>query len=855
MLKYVPDGFLDGAQRAAKARALEREKAKLEGLKKLRFSLKDTAEVDTRALLAENERLRGALESLKAQFKLTGGHRIKPESVNRLAGRLLRQARSSYDRATLVENLTRMFDYLGNAENPAWEELAQMGTGLIRRVLERSSEIDQESYGLYAEPRAYLKETAIRLSESQREEAAAVAGSYRDYRVLVGRSVKLGNQGTSLDEAWQALSAMAPWLFDPEAAEGDQVAQLADIVEMMQPQYVNPYGYDIDEAAYDLFLWVYNQYFDLPEVRTYADRQAQKMTRLKGEFARRLQEGREAAQARLEAAQAAYRAERAEDDLLRRWLAAKDANEQKMRRDAAAERFRKRLARKEGELLQARAKARARRQAMADTEVKQKLRKRIERTSRELSGWLLKPSEKQYVPDHLRRAVAGFLETIDLTGKEGADTKKAQKWRERMMDVTQAMRNIDAASGIAEQAAGYATAFIDFDEGDVARMEAFTTANQGTNTLMEMDAAQLKELDFLMRNIRRTITEANRNHANRRYATVEAAAQATMDQLDAKREKRALRGAAGMADRLLNLDQLDSFSFFRQLGPAAESVLEGLRRGFDQKVLRTREAMEYMKEAAEGAGLRKVSGLGAQTHTFQVTGGELTLTTAQIMELYLLNKREQARRHLYSGGIRPAETTVRAGRKTITLRKTAPVQVTEADVEQITAVLTPEQARLADRMQRFLSHQAAAWGNGASMELKGYKRFTEKDYYPIHSDGHYLLTQDPQRKEGLNAIRNYGWTKPAAQHAGNAIILGDVFDTFTRHVDEMATYSAFAAPLSDAMKWLNYRGLDQEGRPVSVKQSIARAYGQDAVRYIVKLRILFGKWEADFMAEQERFMA
>lgn len=834
MLKYVPDGFLDRAQRAAKARALEREKAKMEGLKKLRFSLKDTAEVDTRALLAENERLRGALESLKAQFKLTGGHRIKPESVNRLAGRLLRQARSSYDRATLVENLTRMFDYLGNAENPAWEELAQMGTGLIRRVLERSSEIDQESYGLYAEPRAYLKETAIRLSESQREEAAAVAGSYRDYRVLVGRSVKLGNQGTSLDEAWQALSAMAPWLFDPEAAEGDQVAQLADIVEMMQPQYVNPYGYDIDEAAYDLFLWVYNQYFDLPEVRTYADRQAQKMTRLKGEFARRLQEGREAAKARLEAAQAAYRAERAEDDLLRRWLAAKDANEQKMRRDAAAERFRERLARKEGELLQARAKARARRQAMADTEVKQKLRKRIERTSRELSGWLLKPSEKQYVPDHLRRAVAGFLETIDLTGKEGADTKKAQKWRERMMDVTQAMRNIDTASGIAEQAAGYDTAFIDFDEGDVARMEAFTTANQGTNTLMEMDAAQLKELDFLMRNIRRTITEANRNHANRRYATVEAAAQATMEQLDAKREKRALRGAAGMADRLLNLDQLDSFSFFRQLGPAAESVLEGLRRGFDQKVLRTREAMEYMKEAAEGAGLRKVSGLGAQTHTFQVTGGELTLTTAQIMELYLLNKREQARRHLYSGGIRPAETTVRAGRKTITLRKTAPVQVTEADVEQITAVLTPEQARLADRMQRFLSHQAAAWGNGASMELKGYKRFTEKDYYPIHSDGHYLLTQDPQRKEGLNAIRNYGWTKPAAQHAGNAIILGDVFDTFTRHVDEMATYSAFAAPLSDAMKWLNYRGLDQEGRPVSVKQSIARAYGQDAVRYIVK---------------------
>ena len=833
-LKYVPDGFLDGAQRAAKARALERERAKLEGLKKLRFSLKDTAEVDTRALLAENERLKAALESLKAQFKLTGGHRVKPESVNRLAGRLLRQAHSSYDRATLAENLTRMFDYLGNAENPAWEELAQMGTGMIRRVLEASSEIDREAYELYAEPRAYLKETAIRLSESQREEAAAVAGSYRDYRALVGRGVKLGNRGASLDAAWQELSGMAPWLFDPEATEGEQVAQLADIVEMMQPQYVNPYGYDIDEAAYDLFLWVYNQYFDLPEMKTYADRQAQKMTRLKGEFARRLQESREEAKTRLEQAKAAHRAERAKDDLLRRWLEAKDANEQKRRRDADAQRFRERLERKEEQLLEARAKARARRQAMADTEVKQKLRKRIERTSRELSGWLLKPGEKKYVPEHLRRAVAGFLETIDLTGKGGVDTKKAQKWRERMMDVTQAMRNIDAISDDAEQSAGYATAFFDFDEGDVARMEAFTTANQGTNTLMEMDAAQLKELDFLMRNIRRTITEANRNHANRRYATVEAAAQATMEQLDAKEEKGARRGAAGVADKLLNLDQLDSFSFFRQLGPAGESVLEGLRRGFDQKVLRTREAMEYMEKATEGADLRKLSGLGAQTHTFQVTGGELTLTTAQIMELYLLNKREQARGHLYGGGIRPAETTIRAGRRTITLRKTAPVQVTEADVERITAALTPEQTRLAEEMQQFLSHQASAWGNEASMELKGYKRFTEKDYYPIRSDDHYLKTQDPQKKEGLNAIRNYGWTKSTAQHADNAVILGDIFDTFTRHVDEMATYSAFAAPLSDAMKWLNYRGLDEDGRPVSVKRSIARAYGQDAVRYIVK---------------------
>ena len=96
---------------------------------------------------------------------------------------------------------------------------------------------------------------------------------------------------------------------------------------------------------------------------------------------------------------------------------------------------------------------------------------------------------------------------------------------------------------------------------------------------------------------------------------------------------------------------LDSFSFFHQLGPAAESVFKSIRSGFDERVEMIDNANEFMQSIVSQ---KDIQDWERSKHTFKVEGGELTLTVSQIMELYTLSKREQARDQLLLGGIRSA---------------------------------------------------------------------------------------------------------------------------------------------------------------------------------------------------------
>lgn len=65
----------------------------------------------------------------------------------------------------------------------------------------------------------------------------------------------------------------------------------------------------------------------------------------------------------------------------------------------------------------------------------------------------------------------------------------------------------------------------------------------------------------------------------------------------------------------------------------------------------------------------------------------------------------------------------------------------------------------------------------------------------------------------------------------NALIVDDIFDVFTKHVTDMATYSTFTAPLSDAMKWFNHRNVEFKDDIVvdtnSVQRQIELTYGKN----------------------------
>jgi len=157
-----------------------------------------------------------------------------------------------------------------------------------------------------------------------------------------------------------------------------------------------------------------------------------------------------------------------------------------------------------------------------------------------------------------------------------------------------------------------------------------------------MNGEQLKELADAVAAVKYMIVNANKLHGRNRYATVSAAGDAAITHMQNMRDIRSDTAVNSM----LNADMLDSFAFFSRFGDAGDAMLQGMREGFDRKVEHIRDAQEYAEEAIGKTNVRELSGKKAARHTFTLAGGTVELTTAQIMELYELNKREQARGHI-----------------------------------------------------------------------------------------------------------------------------------------------------------------------------------------------------------------
>lgn len=122
------------------------------------------------------------------------------------------------------------------------------------------------------------------------------------------------------------------------------------------------------------------------------------------------------------------------------------------------------------------------------------------------------------------------------------------------------------------------------------------------------------------------------------------------------------------------------------------------------------------------------------------------------------------------------------------------------------------------------------------MDMYGYEKFTAKNYFPISTDKNYVATRQGDAGNKEATIKNMGITKSTTPYANNPLIIEDIFDVFSRQVDNMSTYNAYVVPLSDLNKVYNYkdaRGTTEFGS--SIKEEIERTFGKEGNDYINKL--------------------
>lgn len=760
------------------------------------------------ALQEENSLLRERVEYWRSQTRRTERVTTDKKAVERAARELIRAYNSSLETAEIAGDLQSLYDYIASGRDGSDEltytEARRRSDAIARKLVDSAAVLEDDAYRDYADLRSYLRSTPLSISAEDSHDIA----DFGDFRRRNFGRMTIRSGPTNIDQVYQEMSGMWPEFFDEtrESTPSDQLVHIAEVLDgIYRVTERNPFSWYFDAAVTDASNEVMERFFDLPQTRpTFADRQARKLDDAKAAGRRRLAEQRERSDARLNELRQQNR-ERVQRAIQR----------ERETRARQIDRLKTRYAARD-------AAGRERRSA-------RELRARISRHVADLSRRLLRPSDKQHIPEQLRTAVAAMLDAINLESVYTVDPETGRRRKGGNGDPTkrtEAFRALrQAYANITKDGADY-TLIIDPDLMDnLTELEAMRDT-----PLAEMGTAQLSTIWATVRAVEASIRTANRMLGESRFRTISQVAEGIRNDNIMRQDRGDYRGILGKVDRLVNLDMLTPQGYFHRMGPTGDALFRMLRSAQDRHIEIMRSAQEATRDII---GSVDTTQLERETHTFDVDGQKLTMSTAQIMALYELMKRQQAQEHIFTGGIRPE--AVRTGRGLRENRRADAVHVTVEDLAEITGVLTEEQVKIADALQKYMGGQLAELGNQASMEVYGYRKFTEPNYFPIQVDRNQTQ-RDIAKEAQAQTIAGRGFTKGTVPRANNAVMVGSIFDIFASHVNDMATYSAWLPTMENVRRIRDFTFRDSEGnRTGTVKSVIERVFGRNGNAYLNKL--------------------
>ncbi|MCU6798896.1 hypothetical protein [Alitiscatomonas aceti] len=843
----------------------------------VRLQLEDVDQEQYDSLTAENKELREANEELKRQLTLTKDYAPRIEDIKKTARELLKTYNSGYSQKSLENNLSKLYTYMHSTGGSDMEETDRAALAIARSIVKNArleDDIREEYKGIIS----HMRTTRITLPANNRADLDA-EGGYETFRKKYFGKLRIGNEGTGVDKVYDELAGMSPELFPAEIINpADQLIHIAQVYDSLQPQIRNPYHANMDEIAEIIAQEIKGKSVDIRALPpTMADRMQAEVFRAN----RKYLEKTEAYKSRLKgeyesditAAEKEASRQRHEINLKIRSLAEQyraygtgNTDEEKAEiRKLKKENWKKqeelRAKRKELEdkvnfdLLAGKMKYQRRRDAAES----RKHREHIIRDVNEMGRWLDTPTDKKHVPESLRVPLAEFLSGMDYssfrTNTEGKPTNRTVQW----LKLKDQFAQIAEAGSTLEEGE---TVYMDVDPDLAEKMIKLTDRVDSFDRLEDLELKDLRILRDVVASIKHCIQDANRLFENKNYEKVEDVSKMVLKDLKDRAGKVEFAGVRGTASSLLNYEMLDAGTMFEQMGPAMETVYKEARRGFDKKVEYTRNAQDYMEKLLKDKNisqktLKEWTGKKAEQKTFEVGSGTLTFTPAQIMSLYVLNKRDAAREHLYNkeGGIRRDKTLTydKEKRGYVFKKDEKPIAVTPLEVQKITDTLSRDQKDIADAIVKYFTTVTSEWGNEVSMRLYGYKKFNAKNYFPIVSDKNYIPIKETELGAVITTLKNMGSTKHTTPGANNPIIIEDIFDVYTRQADQMGSYNAFVVPLTDLQKVFNYK----EPGGGSVREALERVFGKGGQEYIKGLMIdLNGTApsERNFVAELTRNM-
>lgn len=796
------------------------------------YSLKGTENAqEIAALKRENETLRERVDYWKGQTRRSDGVRTDSKSVAKTANELTKRYGAEIEGSEIAGDLANLYDYIARGGDESGEltytEARSRADAIAQRIAESAIAKDDEVYRTYGELRKYLKDTKITLSS---EDAAGIT-DYADFRSSLFGKVNLGKgEHTNVDQVYSELAESYPEFFSEtrENNVSDQIARIADVAnELYSVSEYNPFEGYMGQAVSAISNDIMERFFDLPQAKkTFADVQAEKLDAAKAAGRKAAADAKLAgqmAQGRTDAIKLRHTQEALQ----------KARTQQAEKLDALRNRYREKQANRE-------------------------LRAKITRHAKDLSQKLLRPTDKRHIPENMRSAVAAVLNSINQesaytvgeSGKRvydgsGTPTQRTEAFRALQGQYKAILKNDEGGDMVIDPS------LLGTDSSDGLLEQVISMKDK---RLSELTREELGTLWKTIRAVEKSVSTAGKVLSKSKFETTTQMADSFKNDLRTRRKKLGNNTSISLET---------PYTFFAHYGETGKSIYRMLRDAQDHQEVMARDVagkvQQVLGDELGEAGFKDIAGKAihgdlkgalrdargsaigkweAETHDITVAnGGKLTLTTPHIMELYLLSKRKQALGHLLGGGVYQPEIKSAETGRTKVPRGTQQVFLTDGDIERITGKLTNEQKRVADGLQSLTATTLANYGNEASMKAYGYRKFTERNYWPIKSVREGVHSNLEKDSGNVRSIKNIGMAQQVTPNANNAVELRSVFDTFADHASDMIDYAAWLAPMEDANRFFNFQYRNDAGNKtgVSVKGLLDEKGGKGAQQYWQKL--------------------
>lgn len=801
----------------------------------IRYSERNTESIydavgELQRIREENEKLKKDLNRLALRNKLEstvgGSVNLNASQIEAVAAYLLKNANSTYGKDKLTSELQDIYKYLQSNE-VTWDGLMLKTTDVAQRVVadvrERTVTNDYAKEVL-----SVLRNTRVSLNDVQKEEAMHTYGN--DWRKRYFGRVVVANDGTPLDVMWQEWAAKYPDVFDADISDVDMATALMDAYDTVKASSEIVEAYDTAEMVRDIAIEIYNQFWNVAPIRVLADKYDKAVKQLKYEHRLEMQDMK--AKYNQRKTEAVYRT--------------KERYQQTI----------KNLRKKRDEEIKAiREKSREYNKAYKERLERRSEIDKITKKALKLNTWLVKNSKDAHVPEILKKPVAAVLKSLNFSSERllgmwggknaGQPTNKDISLSKAFEDLADMVGSVNDAQINDKELDGMyghldlPTDFVDFVRKTSADINnLLRTVGDNEYILNQMSLDQLRDVNNILTVLTHTVTQTNKALAASHGKSIASLAQDTM--LYANDQGKHSKMVGGLTD-FFNFSNALPYYAFKRFGDGGRRIFEAFQDGWDKFAFNVKQIMDYSDKTYTS---KEVKEWAEQVHEFVVMNGKekvhVKMTTAQIMSLYCLQKREQAKGHLIGGGIRVADFKEGKGKVT----QPDGVTLQEKDIRNIISKLTARQMDVADRLQEFMNTVCTDWGNEVSMIRFGYRAFGEENYFPISSDTNNLAQDDAKEQQNsLFRLLNMSFTKGTIQNANNRVVVDNIFDVFASHTSDMAKYHALALPVLDAFKWYNYKekvkvnpqdNNDRRFVTKGVKQSVEKAYGSGAKKYIVQ---------------------